>query len=92
MSPDHTWKPLGSSQKVKRAYELANGSKIKLDITTGDIEFMGEIVGGTILFGETDAEPILGTTALASAGIEVDPLSQRLKRRTAVRLKSIGGQ
>jgi predicted aspartyl protease len=60
-----------------------------MDITTGDIEFMGEIVGGTIIFGDADAEPILGVTALESVGIEVDPQNQRLKRLPAVRLKSM---
>ncbi len=37
--------------------------------------------------GPDDAEPLLGVTALASVGIEVDPVSQRLKRLPAVRLK-----
>ena len=60
-----------------------------MDITTADIEFMGEIVGGTVLFGEANAEPLLGVTALESVGIEVDPLNQRLKRLPAVRLKSL---
>ena len=41
-------------------YELADGSEITMDVTTADIEFMGEIVGGTILFGAPDAEPLLG--------------------------------
>ncbi len=63
--------------------------KIRMDITTADIEFMGEIVGGTILFGEADVEPLLGVTALESVGIEVDPTTQRLKRLPAVRLKSL---
>ena len=58
-------------------------------VTTADIEFMGEIVGGTVLFGEANAEPLLGVTALESVGIEVDPLNQRLKRLPAVRLKSL---
>ena len=60
-----------------------------MDITTAEIEFMGEIVGGTIVFGEENAEPLLGLTALASVGIEVDPLNQRLKRLPAVRLRSL---
>ena len=63
-----------------------------MDVTTSDIEFMGEIVGGTILYGVPEAEPLLGLTALASVGIEVDPVSQRLMRRPAVRLKSLGTQ
>ena len=48
---------------------------------------MGEIVGGTIIYGEPDTEPLLGVTALESVGIEVDPINQRLKRLPAVRLK-----
>ena len=46
----------------------------------GQIEFMGEFVGGTIIFGNADAEPLLGITALESVGIEVDSLNQRLKK------------
>ena len=30
--------------------------EIKMDITVAEIEFMGEIVGGTIVFGEANAE------------------------------------
>ena len=80
---------IGLKAKGQRVYELADGSEIKMDITTGDIEFMGEVVGGTIIFGEADAEPILGLTALESVGIEVDPQNQRLKRMPATRLKSM---
>ena len=80
---------IGLEPKGQRSYELADGSEIKLDITVGQIEFMGEFVGGTIIFGEAGAEPLLGVTALESVGIEVDPLNQRLKRLPAVRLKSL---
>ena len=80
---------IGLRAKGHRVYARADGSEIKLDITTAEIEFMGEIVGGTVIFGEADAEPLLGVTALESAGIEVDPLNQRLRRLPAVRLKSV---
>ncbi len=80
---------IGLKPKGQRTYELADGREIKMDITTADIEFMGEIVGGTILFGEANVEPLLGVTALESVGIEVDPTNQRLKRLPAVRLKSL---
>ena len=80
---------IGLKPKGQRVYELADGGEIKMDITTADIEFMGEIVGGKILFGEANAEPLLGVTALESVGIEVDPSNQRLKRLPAVRLKSL---
>ena len=80
---------IGLKPKGQRTYELADSSEVKLDITIGQIEFMEEIVGGTIIFGDADTEPILGVTALESVGIEVDPLNQRLKRMPAVRLKSM---
>ena len=82
---------IGLEPKGRRVYQLADGSDLVLDVTTADIEFMGEIVGGTIIFGEADAEPLLGVTALESVGIEVDPLNQRLKRLPAVRLKGVAG-
>ena len=83
---------IGLQPKGRRTYELADGSEIAMDITTGEIEFMGETVGGTILFGADAAEPLLGMTALASVGIEVDPLNQRLKRLPAVRLKGLAAK
>ena len=53
------------------------------------IELRGEIVGGMVLFGDADTEPLLGITALESLGIEIDPLNQRLKKLPAVRLKDL---
>lgn len=80
---------IGLKPKGQRVYELADGSELTFDITTADIEFMGELVGGIIIFGDENAEPLLGVTALESVGIEVDPKNQRLKRRPAVRLKTL---
>lgn len=81
---------IGLKPRGRRVYELADGREITVDVTVAEIEFMGETVGGTVLFGEPDAEPLLGVTALESVGIEVDPVSQRLKRLPAVRLKRTG--
>ena len=80
---------IGLKPKGQRVYGLADGSDLKMDITTGDIEFMEEIVGETIIFGETNAEPLLGVTALESVGIEVDPRNQTLKRLPSTRLKNL---
>ena len=77
-------KPLASEQ-----YVLADGSPIELSTTVGRIEFMGKIVGGTLVFGDADAEPLLGVTALKSGGFEVDPRTQRLKKLPAVLLKGL---
>ncbi|WP_089728173.1 clan AA aspartic protease [Candidatus Thiosymbion oneisti] len=85
--PKDRLEAIGLKPKAKHIYELADGSEAKMDITTGDIEFMGEIVGGTIIFGDAESEPILGVTALESVGIVVDPRNQTLKRMPATRLK-----
>ena len=80
---------IGLKPRGRRVCELADGREIAMDVTVAEIEFMGETVGGTVLFGEPDAEPLLGVTALESVGIEVDPVNQRLKRLPAVRLKRL---
>ena len=80
---------IGLVPEGQRVYELADGSELIMDITVARVEFMGEFVGATIMFGEADAEPLLGVTALESVGIEVDPRNQALKRLPAVRLKGL---
>ena len=66
---------------------LADGTEVVMEIGVASVEFMGEVVGATVIFGADGVEPILGVTALESAGMEVDPQTQRLKRLPAVRLK-----
>lgn len=78
---------IGIEPEAQRTYVLADGSRIKMDVAVARIELMGEIVGGTVLFGDANAEPLLGVTALESLGIEVDPLNRQLKKLPAVRLK-----
>ena len=58
-----------------------------MDITIAELEFEGEVVGGTIVYGDVGAEPLLGVTALESGGFEVDPRNEELKRLPAVLLK-----
>ena len=87
MVPGKHLRALGLKPRGKRTYELADGSEVTLNVTVAEVEFMGDTVGATVIYGPDDAEPILGVTALESVGIEVDPRSQRLKRLPAVRLK-----
>ena len=78
--------PLGS-----RTCRLSDGSLIRMDATVAVIEFMGEIVGGTIIMTNADTEPLLGLIPLQSAGIELDPQTQTLKKLPSVRLKVLQG-
>ena len=87
LAPGKSLREIGLVPRGQRTYELADGTEVKLDITVAEVEFMGETVGATVIFGKDDAEPILGVTALESVGIEIDPRTQRLKRLPAVRLK-----
>jgi len=48
---------------------------------------MGEITAGRVIFGPEGIEPILGVTALESAGITVDPATHTLRRLPAIPLK-----
>ena len=63
---------------------------MRLDITTEDIEFMREVVGGTIVFCEADAEPLLGVNALVYVGIEIHPRNRTLKRLPTTKPRTMG--
>ena len=80
---------IGLDPLATEQYVLADGSPVEMSTTVGRIEFMGKIVGGTLVFGDADAEPLLGVTALESGGFEVDPRTQRLKKLPAVLLKGL---
>src|SRR5688572_5846315 len=80
LAPGNRLREIGIEPKSKRTYELADGSELVLEIGVAQVEFMGEVVGATVIFGPDDVEPLLGMTALESVGIEVDPRNQRLKR------------
>jgi clan AA aspartic protease len=86
--PGRHLRELGIQPRGKRIYELADGSETTFEVGVAEVEFMGDRVGATVIFGADDAEPILGVTALESVGIEVDPRSQRLERLPSVRLKT----
>ena len=87
--PRQCLESIGLKPEGRRTYELADGSEIHMDVTVGRVEFLGDFVGATIIFGDSDAEPLLGVTALESAGIEVDPRNQSLKKLPAIRLKAV---
>jgi clan AA aspartic protease len=76
-------RPLGH-----RTYELADGRETAMDITVAELEFMGDVIGATIVIGGEGTEPLLGVTALESLGIEVDPTNQRLRKLPSIRLKA----
>ena len=64
--PADALRSIGLVPKGRRTYELADGREETVDVTSADIEFMGDFVGTTVCFGPEGVEPILGLTALES--------------------------
>ena len=85
--PASALKRAGIKRRGRMAYELASGQTVEYDFGLAEIEFMGEITSGRVIFGPDTCEPLLGVTALESVGIVVDPASRRLKRLPAIPLK-----
>src|SRR5438552_17091424 len=88
LAPAKELRRAGIKPRGRMAYELADGQTVEYDFGLAEIEFMGEITSGRVIFGPDDAEPLLGVTALESVGIQVDPAHRTLKRMPAIPLKS----
>ena len=86
--PRELLQAIGLEPRGRRQYTLADGRSVVLEMTIAEIEFEGEVVGGTVVFGEEGSESLLGVTALESGGFEVDPRNEELKRLPAVLLKA----
>ena len=81
LAPAAELKNIGINVIGKMAYELANGSIVEYEYDRD------ETTAGQVIFGPDDVEPILGVTALESAGIMDDPANRTLKRLPAIPLK-----
>ena len=46
---------IGLGPRKQRRYTMADGSEANLDVTVGEIEFLGEVVGGDHRFSGTQA-------------------------------------
>jgi len=88
LAPAKELKKAGIKPRGRMAYELADGQTVEYAFGLAEIEFMGEITSGRVIFGPDDAAPLLGVTALESVGILVDPANRTLRRMPAIPLKS----
>ena len=57
---------IGLKPRAVREYPLANGERVTLEVTVAELEFEGEIVGGTVVYGDDDSEA--GLARCDSAG------------------------
>ncbi len=87
MAPASELTRIGIAAVGTTVYELADGTLHQYPFGLAQIEFMGEVTAGRVIFGPEGIEPILGVTALESVGVTVDPATRTLKRLPAVPLK-----
>jgi len=80
MVPSSELEKVGIEPIGRKTYELADGTYKEFPFGIAQIEFLGAITGGLVIFGPDDAEPLLGVTALESAGLGVDPATQTLRK------------
>lgn len=57
MAPASKLKQAGIRKRGRMAYELANGSIVQYDFGLAEIEFIGEITSGRVIFGPDRCEP-----------------------------------
>jgi clan AA aspartic protease len=77
----------GIRPEGKAIYELANGDPVEYEYGFARVAFMGEETVAQVVFGPSDAEPLLGVVALENTGVMVDPITRRPKRIHARPLK-----
>ena len=87
VAPSSSLREIGVEPIGARAYELADGTRQEFEFGLAEIEILGEVTAGRILFGADGAEPVLGVTALESAGFTVDPTTQQPRKLPAIPLK-----
>ena len=85
--PGSELRRIGVQPVGRSAYELANGENVEYEFGLVEIGFMGEVTAGRVIFGPDDSSPILGVTALESAGMTIDPASRTLRKLPAIPLK-----
>ena len=78
---------IGIRPDRQRTFEMADGTPVTLDIAIARLDVLGEYGADVVVFGEGDVEPLLGVTALESAGMVVDPRTQQLRRLPILPLK-----
>jgi clan AA aspartic protease len=87
MAPAAKLRQIGVQPVGTMVYEWADGTKHEHSFGLVELRFMGEVTAGRVIFGPEDAEPLLGTTALESVGMTIDPTSRTPKRPPAIPLK-----
>lgn len=86
LAPKTALESIGLTARGEREYVLANGGAVGLEFAIAEVELLGETTGAAVIFGDDNAQPLLGATVLKSTGFEVDPRGETLKKQPAILL------
>ena len=73
LAPRDAQESIGLTPRGEREYVPAEGSAVGLEFAIAEVEPMGEPTGAAVIFGDADAQPLLGATVLESVGFKVGP-------------------
>jgi clan AA aspartic protease len=69
---------LGVSPQERQAFRIADGSEMECDIGQVMVRFGGRTRYTVVIFGDDDAQPLLGALALEAFSLGIDPVNKRL--------------
>jgi aspartyl protease family protein len=79
MVPSKILRELGVVPEGTRTFTLASGEKIKRKVGGAIYKLDGILGHASVIFGEEGDQPLLGVTALEEMGLQVDPVTRKLK-------------
>lgn len=63
----------------RREFTLANGQRIKRQVGGVRVRVADRLGFSSVIFGEEHDQEVLGVTALEELGLELDPVTKRLR-------------
>ena len=80
---------LAIEPQLQREFETADGRIIERELAVVQLRLDGQTLPTLAIFGDDGTEPLLGTVALETFGLSVDPVNERLVPVRG-RLKALG--
>ena len=70
---------IGIAAVGQQVYQLEDGEFERVDVTTAQVEIMGEVVGARVVMGDDDGEAVLGWVVLKGVGVYSQPKSAKAR-------------
>lgn len=82
--PEKDWKAIGLKPKRSMTFRLADGSKVKRDISECHIRLPQGSAHTPVILGEPGDEGLLGAVTLEILGLVLDPFKRTLRPMTGM--------